>query len=910
MAEPNTSEDFNAAADRARRVVEAHSTDLVPTGNAPAETVRAGYGTQLADVKRTAEALRAANVLREAQLRAALDEQIRAMNEVMAPLLKLQKQLEEGLWTVKLYLGTEEQIETVVDGRPAPAGTPITLRQLVLAMDEECLVAAEDGGIDARRVNDFAVWLREDPRHLDQVMPEQKGVVILVPSRQSRDYGDRWMNQAMAQANKTSHWLIRNGERVYLMTTDITVGDRMLPTRTEFEEFFYDIERRGDNRGQKIPLVPGSEAWVRAEQAAGFRQRHYMRIMLILQGLADRTTIFQPLAEPVNFMSLAAQDAGQVVIINEIDNVLGSGRPSFRSWQRDLNAQLSPGMRIIGRFDGQEWHDANANERDRWRHSRLHPQRASSPASGTVHTITRRAPDNGLVFPYDRSDQVIDTSYGGYAEGPAKVRASCTIYPDRDRFILPFDLVTLDELHTYLHARTERHDYITMIPVIKAAIAAKLAEAEAEAPFRQLIAGRIALGNGLDVAEVEASMQALVDWWKLSNLHNRALVSDPDTEAKAITAIEREWHLRRAEAARGGEIPHFEQANVEQIRASVPDAICVGRRRGDGVYVAYVPADDGNVWVHEHRFHVPTGSRGRFRHGEIRQWVLAPRRTVDALTILWADDRWAGWNHRASRSEHLTGPEVEELTQRMHDIASGYGPVIAVTYQALPNISWGSDGRTFYAYSWDQDKVDVWSKVGDTLLRDPADVMCPVSGSWRRDQSGKPSLAQYGRHRGHRWGQYNTGDVGTPWHPAGLPTAERLIWSDPEQLARVDEMWTEINRREAARKTAAEKVRRLHLSLSARAEKILEQQQYQRFLEDYPGATDLWEGHRKTLRIEFRSPHYLYEALGDLVKQDVDLHGLTVAEAVALTGSAQRVVLPDYLAEMMLIDPTTDNPTE
>ncbi|GLX11630.1 hypothetical protein Misp03_85560 [Microbispora sp. NBRC 16548] len=36
--------------------------------------------------------------------------------------------------------------------------------------------------------------------------------------------------------------LIRNGENLYLMTTDLQVGDRPLPKREEFTEFFHTGE--------------------------------------------------------------------------------------------------------------------------------------------------------------------------------------------------------------------------------------------------------------------------------------------------------------------------------------------------------------------------------------------------------------------------------------------------------------------------------------------------------------------------------------------------------------------------------------------------------------------------------------------------------------------------------------------
>jgi hypothetical protein len=113
-----------------------------------------------------------------------------------------------------------------------------------------------------------------DPAHLEQVLPDPKGVVVLVPSRQERDYGDRWLRWII-QTQVRIGWL-RNGEHLYMMTTDPRVGDRLLPKREEFAEFFYTELGFGRDR-ERVPLEPGSDAWLKAEAAADRRRRHYMR---------------------------------------------------------------------------------------------------------------------------------------------------------------------------------------------------------------------------------------------------------------------------------------------------------------------------------------------------------------------------------------------------------------------------------------------------------------------------------------------------------------------------------------------------------------------------------------------------------------------------------------------------------
>ena len=81
------------------------------------------------------------------------------------------------------------------------------------------------------------------------------------------------------------------------------MGDRLLPARDEFANAFTERDLLSDERK---PLVPGSDTWLRAEQRAGKLQRQYMRKMLVLQGIVDRSVVWRPLpAEGVNLMSVA-----------------------------------------------------------------------------------------------------------------------------------------------------------------------------------------------------------------------------------------------------------------------------------------------------------------------------------------------------------------------------------------------------------------------------------------------------------------------------------------------------------------------------------------------------------------------------------------------------------------------------
>ncbi len=89
------------------------------------------------------------------------------------------KKLEEVIWTLNLYLGTGEEIIQLRMGEAASADLPLTIRQLVLFMDEECALESEKQGIDAYSMEQFDEWLLADSKSLDQVLPEKKGILAL-----------------------------------------------------------------------------------------------------------------------------------------------------------------------------------------------------------------------------------------------------------------------------------------------------------------------------------------------------------------------------------------------------------------------------------------------------------------------------------------------------------------------------------------------------------------------------------------------------------------------------------------------------------------------------------------------------------------------------------------------------------
>lgn len=898
----STHQEISAALDAARRataeaqasVQAATSSDVVPTAGVAADVVKSQMAQARAHIiagrTQALEAQAAARAAVEAQ-KAELDRQLREMEAVLAPMREQVDRLEEAIWTMNLYLGRDEEITVLRQGTPAPVDTPIHVRQQVLAMDEETAAAAESGGIDARDIAAFDQWLLSDPGHLDQVLPEARGVVVLMARRRERDYGDPWKNAALNEANQATWWLVRNGENLYRMQTDFRAGSRLVPARDEFTSMFRD-------RFTGKPLEPGSRQWLDAEKAAGARERHFMRIALVLQGLIDRTQVFAPLPVPApSLLSPKDYDNGRVVLIADDEHQLTTGRKPFYAWLSALNSQLRPGMRVMVTTNHEDWPRSSTSNWSYGCHPRISPDRAEYPRSREPYTIKRRGSGAGeWVFTYPRyEERFLRDEYGREELRAPKTPASCTIQSG-DRFVLPLDLVDVATMKEYLAARTERHAYADMFPLLHAAIDVLEREAASEEPFRAMLAAHVAQAEGVDEVQARASIDEVVRWWKVGNKHFRALQGAADLEARASREILAE--RARRHGARGADRDADFLASA--LRAH-PDALLVARRK-DGTRVVLTPSHrrqadaDGfgnvaaprNVFVDRHEY---TGA-GRAR--DTSRWQVVSMSAVARWTVVHEGPEWARWNKAAVARDHLSDPQIDEVVNqvRSRDLPGAMVSLVAITYHEGRH-----GGRNREAIAWYHpgpvsapERTATGSLGWPYLHTQRFDVSKTATGDvelvagWRlgTDNTTSWNVGHNTRLDGER-----LGEISPPW--ASDARRLSLVWTDEEALARAQrdaDAWNVLRQARSAIGAAAvritgdlsEQLRAVHLE-AARA----------RYTEDF-GDAGGWEDHARGLNIvtDLDRNGKWADALEHLVKRYLEdgrtPAGMTVAEAVAGLG--------------------------
>jgi hypothetical protein len=840
---------------RATAVDATTGTDLV-ISNDTAVATKARFASAYSQVARANEAAMALRETAQVAINAKkqeLEAMMRAAEAQLAPMREMMDRMQDGMNAVNLYLGRDEYIEELRDGAAASAGTPLSVRQSVLAMDEEAALLAEEGGIDAEKIDTFIEWLLADDKNLDQVIPEKKGVVTIIPKRKPRDYGkgDHY-NAQMAEENAKTWWIIRNGEKLWLMTTEFSVGSRLLPDQGTFAKLFQVRNYDGSTR----TMEPGTAEWINAEKTASAINRHYMKVALILQGLIDRTAVFHPLPERgLNLLGEADYIEGNIVRIEDDFNAIGTGRPTFREWQKAALANLDVGHRVIGHF---------ASYFGKEETNRIHPKNASGPARNVVHTIIRKDA-HYLYFTYDRTDSV----YRDYSYSEAKTRATYKL--DREPWgavsYLPLDNISAEEMEYYLGSRSERHEYLNMFPAIHAAIQVKADEELAEQPFRTLLSAALLAENLIAADDADAATRELVTWWKTANKWHRALNGEPDHERRAQSGILRE--ARRREATKGA------ASIADKIRAAVPSAMVIAARSSDIVAVEAQPRRYGvgsvpqNLWVRIHEF----TAKGKPR--QVSEWKTLTRAQVAKWTVLHQTEAWDGWLFNSTPKSHLTDPAIDELFETVKaDCADNYRTPLAIKYEErlegqAPRLTvhfeshFNSSGSLVQPYR----VVGVNVENGHGI----------ASFSWTSYLSDTSWRSTGSRH--------TNGVAESPhtvnYYGSSAPAAIAFI--DDEAMARDAARGAEWHAQYVANSKRQSATWTLHSTVERAWIVAEEEGRRARFIEDY-GDAGLWDGHKKTQRAaQWKAPEGLNDMLSAIVDNDIAVAGLSVAEAMALT---------------------------
>lgn len=447
---------------------------------------------------------------RVAIIRKLMEEKMSALNSVLSKLTDQIERVQRVIGIIELYLGVKEEIVQIQAGKPASIDTPISIRQLVLYMDEEVAVV-DGGGIDWSRREEFDRWLLEKG-HLNRIVPEPKCIVAMKISRQdpTDKYGipDPFFRVQMKEHNKMTCLIIRNGENVYRIWTGISIGQRFFPTIEESEK----IER----------VFEEASHWSFDQRDAEDARYMYMRNTFLIQGLIDRTDLFQPLPGRINFFDPATYEPGGMIqLIRDDESLLPDGRLPFREWQKQINSDIDRGSRIyVAPFNWRETHDKGSYNRrfTSYRHYTL-----PSPPSPGLYTVEEKivkkaGTDKDGKSVYFTKYRILYLPDDRTANWTARKNRISFLLDESDRNVLNYDRISLDDLEYYIENRRERRDFLTILPTLIGLRRERLQELEDEKGFVALMA------RELDVDE--KIIWDAVDWWKYKVIWKRPIRKD------------------------------------------------------------------------------------------------------------------------------------------------------------------------------------------------------------------------------------------------------------------------------------------------------------------------------------------------------------------------------------------------
>lgn len=376
--------------------------------------------------------------------------------------------IENRIFTVELYAGLTEKLALIQDGTPADNDTKVSLFQRRHYMDEECLLDYQYGGIDYQKIEDFDAWLLK-PNNLNRILPLDRCVVAFrirrdMKYRHGTSLSDWIRIMAEEKADKQTFLYIRNGQKVFRMTTAIDFGEQLFPdkdrstllgggniyidkrnhdkkaiSQREYDVWAADTKKKWDEyhelKARYDALTPAQKkdsfkhlggkhvwephVWEQYElctpdsvyyddamkQVAKAAMEHN-RIAVVLQGLLDRSPAFHPhppwlLWKPEGF-------ATGIELIYDDSLAISSGdMPDFDEYRRQLAKTIKRGSMVIGQE--RLWMAAMAEKEDIKRGRRTgrsydgeYFRPYGNPGPGFIAEVKHMGRDGAVTFAWER----------------------------------------------------------------------------------------------------------------------------------------------------------------------------------------------------------------------------------------------------------------------------------------------------------------------------------------------------------------------------------------------------------------------------------------------------------------------------------------------------------------------------
>lgn len=354
------------------------------------------------------------------------------------------------------YLGTKEEVVELI-GEGKTSNEPIHLYQAVRFMDEEYGIVnlekitettyAKMDDFDYKNIDLFDEWITENYK---MFIPSERGIVMWRIKRRGKDYGDKWENMVCNKYNANCYFLIRNGERLYRIFSDVaSKDDTMFPTEEQSIEAgkkWYD-----DKEFDQEKFMENTLPW--------------KYILIAIQGILDRTDILGTDCQFKTNLILGLYDKEKIVLVRDKErkDLIGDATmPSWYNYLKENRNKTKVGDRII--------------ITDLWGSKRNYSDTTDDIDFICEHDMDWRRrwvgiPNRSKVYEikdYNEEKDKYKILYFEERWGDDTKKKRTAIWLNKDEFF-NISQTTEKDLKYYLNDRRERENYLDMLPKIKLA---------------------------------------------------------------------------------------------------------------------------------------------------------------------------------------------------------------------------------------------------------------------------------------------------------------------------------------------------------------------------------------------------------------------------------------------------------
>ena len=434
---------------------------------------------------------------------------LQAQAEALKPAIKA---IENRIFHVELYAGLIEEVKQIADGEPACRDEKVRLFQRRAYMDEECLARYETGGMEFDDISDFDAWFVR-PANLKRLLPFPRCLVAFQVRRDRKDrslpvdFGGFIKMMELEKADRSTFLYMRNGDRVYRLSTGIDFGEKLFPDmeRAQLEGKMYmktfcnDIDKMIPEREYLAMVeeedrviaewerikdtIPENERWHKDPSRYGRRDstewkpfnpesvyydegRKYIqdqmdahnRLILVLQGLFDRSPVFHP-HSPLKLWTEEGFKQAVELVYDDSRTLVPGDKPDFEAYRAKLNTSLKRGSVTVGQDDFWQRVEAKRYNED-WRRSRYrreydhdvtHYCPSGNPGPGKVARVAAMSRKGACKYTWTRK-----TSSWRYG---TKEQVGCHLIVPREK-LLNVDAYTPGDFHLFFDDPRSRSEYL------------------------------------------------------------------------------------------------------------------------------------------------------------------------------------------------------------------------------------------------------------------------------------------------------------------------------------------------------------------------------------------------------------------------------------------------------------------